>query len=137
MKMLFLLVLLSSIADASNVFADACEARPWPYARSQTKEEFHQLMDTVKRDQLVRYLFQEVTKPESDSVGFYLGKYLMGTEQDYDMRGFFDLIIYSAEVSEKGVNRALDFKEVCEIYNKVLLEKGRKPSSMKSKKTAH
>ena len=110
--------LVSAGAQAAGPLVE-CKATAFPYKRVQKKQDFKRLFDRLDREALTQYLFAEVTQPKGPGVADHLLAYLAGTEQNDDLRGFFELVRWGAEVSDdKSVPKKINLAEICEYYRK-------------------
>lgn len=120
-----------NIAAASGASALECKRTQWPFASTYTKAEFVAHMNELPRQSVYEYFVYELTTPAKDvKLGRDLAKYLINTEASPDMKSFFELLSYSADLDKK-TPRALDLNEVCAIHDRV--GKLRTPSSEKKK----
>ena len=113
-------LMLTAPLGADQETLAPCRAAKFPYGRTQSRDGFQRLFDRIPRRNLVQYFFSEVTKPRNPSVAKPLSVYLIGTEANTDLREFFELVTYSADVAWDSEPRALPMQEVCDIFHRVV-----------------
>lgn len=97
----------------------SCRSAEWPYARLQTKEELHKLFNMAKREVLVEYFFGEIVKPRDQRIAYPLSVYLINTEPNKNMRGFFKTVTWAAEVNDNMAKpKSVKLDELCQLYAK-------------------
>ncbi|MCM2277727.1 MAG: hypothetical protein NDJ89_06595 [Oligoflexia bacterium] len=106
MQALLIAFFTLALPFASCLAAD-CPTANWPYARQQSKEDFHRLFEELPRAQLVAFFFQELSSPKEPSVAPPLATYLTNTEPDIDLRAFFELLATSADLGSTPKHRPL------------------------------
>jgi hypothetical protein len=95
---------------------ETCKATPWPYSRTDSKEDLQALLNQLDRQSIVQYYFRELTQPGQPSLAVPLKIYLVATEQDEDLRNYYRLLAWAANLEETGTApRVLPLKEICEL----------------------
>lgn len=118
-----------NIAAAAGASALECKRTQWPFSSKYTKSEFVAHMNELPRQSVYEYFVYELTSGAKDvKLGRDLAKFLINTEASPDMKSFFELLSYSADLDKK-TPRTLDFNDVCAIHDRV--GKLRSPSSVK------
>jgi hypothetical protein len=98
-----------------------CPIIAWQFARKQSKHDFARIFARVDRAVLEANMLNEVTQPANDGGEFpySLLTYLIRTENDPDMRGFWEVVQFGADLkSETSKVRAIDPTELCGYYKK-------------------
>ena len=100
----------------------ACEAVKWPYARRQTGPQLSELLPKIQRESLIAYFYHELSaEPKDRKLGLKLGNYLLATEKNKNLAGFYETLSYSADLADAvKPKHLLPLKEICELEEKAL-----------------
>lgn len=114
----------SAGASAGPSSGYSCKATPWPFSRTQSRRDLYKQMEQLDRATLVEYYFGELTqRSHKPSLAQPLAVYLIGTELDPDLRGFFRFLKAGARLNGTSAKpRLLKKGEICDSYGKVLDE---------------
>ncbi len=118
---IFSILAFAGVMSGSLVAAEKdqkCEARPWPFARGESRHDRMQIFSRVSRSKLIQYFYGEVGTMKDLPLVQDLSGYLIETETDPERKDFYQSIVWATDPFQRdGGAKAMPLEMLCKIEN--------------------